>query len=229
MRTMLLSILLLAAFLAVPVYAHHEGNVPPDSVIRKTTDHLLATVESARGYYSTDPERYYGEIESIITPIVDFYSFSRGVMGRWGSNAYLDSLTTPEQKTHFKDQVRRFSEVFRGALVETYSKGLLAFGGESIEVSAVDPADIAKGETYVVQTIVPGDGSESHIIRYRMRRDGDEHWQVRNVILDEINLGVVYRNQFTSAANKYNGDLDRVIDNWRTGGIDAATAAGGKD
>ena len=47
-----------------------------------------------------------------------------------------------------------------------------------------------------------------------MKRGGDGQWRMRNVILDEINLGKVYRNQFAAAAVKYKGDIDQVIDNW---------------
>jgi phospholipid transport system substrate-binding protein len=228
MRAILLSAVLLLG-LAPAMPQANDSAAPaavaskaPDELIRDTTDRLLSTVESARDYYDDNPQRYFGEIESIITPIVDFYSFSRGVMGQWGSRAYYASLKSDAERQQFEDQVARFSEVFRASLVETYSKGLLAFGGEKIEVSPVSESDLDAGRTYVVQTIVPPDNSEPHVIRYLMRRD-ENGWQIRNVILDEINLGRVYRNQFAAAVSKYNGDVDKVIENWKTGGIDAET------
>jgi phospholipid transport system substrate-binding protein len=43
-------------------------------------------------------------------------------------------------------------------------------------------------------------------------------WRIRNVIVNGINLGLTYRNQFaaavTSPANR--GDLDKVIAGWTT-------------
>ena len=103
--------------------------------------------------------------------------------------------------------------MFRGALVETYGKGLLAFAGERLEVKPVGPEELERGDTYVVQLLHTREGGQ-HVIRYRMKRGGDGQWRMRNVILDEINLGKVYRNQFAAAAVKYKGDIDQVIDNW---------------
>ena len=54
----------------------------PDAAIRAATENLLQIVDGARGYFDRDPERYYAEVDSAIAPVVDFYSFSRGVMGR---------------------------------------------------------------------------------------------------------------------------------------------------
>ncbi len=47
-----------------------------------------------------------------------------------------------------------------------------------------------------------------------MRKDPDQNWRVRNVTLDTLNLGKVYQSQFASAAGKFGGDIDAVIENW---------------
>jgi phospholipid transport system substrate-binding protein len=185
----------------------------PDVVIRDATENLLGIVGDARGYFDSDPERYYQEVDAVIGPVVDFYSFSRGVMGRWGSKAYYDSLAGDDEKQRFRAQIDRFTSVFRQGLVRTYSKGLLAFSGETIEVQPADPAEVATGVATVVQTIHAGDG-KSYVIRYKMRQDGKSGWKVRNVSLDTLNLGKVYQSQFASAAGKYQGDIDQVIANW---------------
>lgn len=186
----------------------------PDRLVSQATNELLTAVTEARGYYETDPTRFFDRVEQIISPLVDFYSFSRGVMGEWGSRSYYQSLQSEEQRIEFDQQVSRFSETFRRALVETYGKGLLAFGGEKIEVKPVPAEDIKSGNVYVIQIIHVEDGPP-HIIRYRMKRGRDGSWQIRNVILDEINLGVVYRNQFAASVVKYSGDVNSAIDNWR--------------
>ena len=43
-------------------------------------------------------------------------------------------------------------------------------------------------------------------------RDGS--WKLRNLIIETINLGEIYRNQFNALAQSANGDLDLVIDQW---------------
>ena len=45
-------------------------------------------------------------------------------------------------------------------------------------------------------------------------------WKLRNVIIESVNLGEIYSNQFQSSARKYEGDLDSVIENWTTVEVD---------
>ena len=42
----------------------------------------------------------------------------------------------------------------------------------------------------------------------------DATWQVRNIIVDGINMGLTYRNQFDSMMITNNNDMDAVIANW---------------
>ena len=184
----------------------------PDAAIRAATENLLQVVEHAHAYFDSDPDRYYAEVDAAIAPVIDFYSFSRGVMGRWGSKAYADSLGATEKK-RYQDQVGRFVRIFREGLVRTYSKGLMAFSGETIEVYPAQPEEIAAGLVTVVQ-VIHGSNGNRYEIRYKMRKDPDQNWRVRNVTLDTLNLGKVYQNQFASAAGKFGGDIDAVIDNW---------------
>ena len=184
----------------------------PDAAIRAATENLLQVVEHAHAYFDSDPDRYYAEVDAAIAPVIDFYSFSRGVMGRWGSKAYSDSLGAAEKK-RYQDQVGRFVRVFREGLVRTYSKGLMAFSGETVEVYPAQPEEIATGLVTVVQ-VIHGSNGNRYEIRYKMRKDPDQSWRVRNVTLDTLNLGKVYQNQFASAAGKFGGDIDAVIDNW---------------
>ena len=49
---------------------------------------------------------------------------------------------------------------------------------------------------------------------YQMGKGKSGEWKLRNVIIESVNLGEIYRNQFESAARKRDGDLDAVIDSW---------------
>ena len=203
------SLLLMAA---LTQSASGASPAEPDAAIRAATENLLKIVERAHEYFDSDPDRYYAEVDAAIAPVIDFYSFSRGVMGRWGSKAYADSLGATEKK-RYQDQVGRFVRIFREGLVRTYSKGLMAFSGETIEVYPAQPEEIAAGLVTVVQ-VIHGSNGNRYEIRYKMRKDPDQNWRVRNVTLDTLNLGKVYQNQFASAAGKFGGDIDAVIDNW---------------
>ena len=49
---------------------------------------------------------------------------------------------------------------------------------------------------------------------YQMGRDRSGEWKLRNMIIENVNLGEIYCSQFESAARKQDGDLDAVIANW---------------
>jgi phospholipid transport system substrate-binding protein len=53
-----------------------------------------------------------------------------------------------------------------------------------------------------------------------MGQGEDGVWRVRNVIVDGVNLGLTYRNQFASAmqSGDARGDIDAVIDEWTLDG-----------
>ena len=42
----------------------------------------------------------------------------------------------------------------------------------------------------------------------------DGAWRLRNLIIETINLGEIYRNQFSALAKEANDDLDLVISRW---------------
>jgi phospholipid transport system substrate-binding protein len=42
----------------------------------------------------------------------------------------------------------------------------------------------------------------------------DGKWRLRNLIIETINLGEIYRNQFSALARASNDDLDQVINGW---------------
>jgi phospholipid transport system substrate-binding protein len=55
---------------------------------------------------------------------------------------------------------------------------------------------------------------------YQMGLDRSGTWKLRNMIIESVNLGEIYRNQFESAARRYEGDLDQVIANWSVEELD---------
>ena len=183
-------------------------------VVRDTSDQVMAVVQEAQGYAEEDPERYYGEVQAILDPVIDFRGFARGVMGAYASSERYRSLDE-EGRAQLRGQLDRFTEVMRLGLVRTYSKGLLAFGGSRIEVSQPGPGEAEQSRVSVEQLIYT-EGTQPYIVMYQMGRNKAGEWKLRNVIIESVNLGEIYRSQFESAARKESGDLDAVIDNWTT-------------
>ncbi|MGI9289381.1 MAG: MlaC/ttg2D family ABC transporter substrate-binding protein [Pseudomonadales bacterium] len=185
----------------------------PDAVIKEATKELVTAVEDARSYYAGDPDKFTAEIDRIITPIVDFNSFARGVMGSYGSKRHYASLQSDAEREQFRLQLLRFKERFREGLLTTYAKGMMTFNGQTIEVEPLR-AEAIRGKSVVVKQHIVSEGSKPVVIRYKMRQNKQQQWKVRNVTIQAVNLGKVYRSQFAAAAKRYNGDIGKVIDNW---------------
>lgn len=211
------------AVMAVAVLAAPGNAAPtatadsPHQAIENTTQELIKVINEAKTYFDEDPDRYYREIERIIDPLIDFRTFSLSVMGKYGSRKLYQSLKTKEEKKRFNERVDRFSATFKEGLVKTYGKGLLAFNGQKIEVLPLKPEEIKMGNNgravQVVQLIYGG-ADKPYVVRYKMKQNKAKKWQLKNVVIEAINIGQVYRSQFYSSMEKYHGDIDKVIDNW---------------
>lgn len=186
-----------------------------NAVIVQVTNRLLTLIEEAAEYVDDDEARFYQELGDTLKDYVDFKSFARAVMGRYASNKTMESLDEAG-KQKLQVQIDRFSGVFTTALIDTYGKGLLVFEGESIEVvppNAEAEAKAAQGKATVKQLIF-GDRQTPYEIYYSLRKSSEGQWKVRNLIVESSNLGKIYRNQFKNSYKVYDGDLDKVIDNW---------------
>lgn len=218
---------LLVPYLLCLLAAHAVGQpeASGDSaheLVEAATTEVMEVVAAADAYVDDDPERYYDQVQALLDPLIDYRGFARGVMGRYASPTRIDGLRQRGDKetlAQLKGQLDQFTRVMRKSLVRTYSKGLLAFGGSRIEVlPAEEGADVSARAA--VRQHVFADRSEPYVVLYFMGRGRDGQWQLRNMIIEGVNLGEVYRDQFESSARDYNGDLDAVIANWTTVTVD---------
>ncbi len=211
-------LLLAAALLAGGARAETTANSAHE-VVRETTEAVMEAVTEAKAGDEVT-EAYYREIQSLLDPVVDFRGFARGVMGPYATSARYRSLDQAGREK-LAAQLDRFTEVMREGLVRTYSKGLLAFGGSRIEVAEPEGGDAGRDSRETVQQLIFKEGSEPYVVLYQMGRDRDGSWKLRNMIIENVNLGEIYRSQFESSARQYNGDLDKVIANWSAVDLDA--------
>ena len=171
-----------------------------EAVVEKTTEEMLALIEEARLYVDEDPERFYREVEELLTPVIDFPRFARSVMATHYRRA------TPEQR-------RRFEEGFKQSLLRTYARALTEFHDGGVKILPSDRPPSRPDRVSVKQEI--RSGAQIYPVVYSMVLT-DGRWRVRNMIINGVNIGLTYRNQFASAVKDpaYGGDLDRAIDGW---------------
>ena len=187
----------------------------PYQVVQHTTEQVLAIVKDAQSYSAKEPERFITEVTVVMDKVIDFDYFARSVMGSYASGQRYKALTSEADKAAFRERIQRFSSMFKQGIVDTYATSLLKFGGAKI--TTLPPRkgeDIATGSATVVQHIFNESG-KPYVVQYTMRRNKAGEWKLRNLIIEGINLGLTYRNQFSVAADKYQGNLDKVIENWQ--------------
>jgi phospholipid transport system substrate-binding protein len=174
----------------------------PRILIRQTADTLIGVIKEGKTYFPKDPERFYSEVQKVLDPTIDFDTFSRGVMALYYKRA------TPAQR-------EQFEATFKTGLIRTYGKALLDFGDESIVVLPADRPQTQPDRDSVKMEVHSKEGKIYPVI-YSMRLGDDGSWRMYNIIINGINIGLTYRNQFTSAMNapENKGSLDAVIGGW---------------
>lgn len=206
-------VLLVLLSLSLVVFAEDMAENSAFQRVATTTSAMQGVLEEAPDYIDEDPERYFRAVHEVLDPVIDYKGFARGVMGAYASSERYRSLDSAGKK-QLRAQLNRFTEIIKETLVKTYGKGLLAFGGSRIETLPTDEKDARKRVVSVVQHVY-GDDDKPRVVNYQMAQNKKGQWRLRNVIIEAVNLGKVYRNQFESAARQHDGDLNAVIANWQ--------------
>lgn len=190
-----------AIFCAGSVTADTLAPEGPHALVERMTRELLDEMERYRGAIDENPEPFFQFLEGHLQQIVDFDWIANNVMGSYRKQA-SDS------------QRERFAKVFRRSLVETYGRGLMAYGGEKIEVLAPEQ-DVSQEKRVFVKQEIYG-GNQVYPVVYTLAKNREDKWRILNVMINGVNLGKTFRNQFVQAAQNNGGDIDKVIESWST-------------
>jgi phospholipid transport system substrate-binding protein len=110
-----------------------------------------------------------------------------------------------------KEQRLQFIESFRTSLLDTYSSTLAQWGDQKIMTIFPELTEFQKTED-VKQNLITS--SNTYPITYKVRRDKNGNWLIINIIVNGVNLGLTFRNQFQALAKEYNENIDEVIKHW---------------
>lgn len=177
------------------------ANPTPQEVVQKTTDAMVDRIKAEQPYYATQPERMTKAVDDILSPIVDIDRIARGVMAKYYKEA------TPVQQ-------QKFSEVFKRSLMQTYARGIANYDNNKIEILPQRPGEKIDPENTPVRMKLYLKDKEFVDIIYTMFQTPDGSWKLKNVIINGINLGLTFRNQFAEAMQTNHNDIDKVIANW---------------
>ena len=206
---------LTTALLFVLPLAAPAAAANPQEVLKSATDTLLARITKEKEVLKKDPQALYNLVEQNITPFMDIDGIARRVMGQYYRQA------TPEQRAEF-------ARVFKQSLIRTYAKGLTNYEGQKIVFKPWKAGKDPKKAQ--VDVDVHGSTGQVYPVTFQMQVDKAGEWKVQNLILNGINLGLTFRNQFGSAVESNRGSIDKAIAGWTpdTKAIDATKGAGGK-
>lgn len=195
-RLILVVSLVLASGSAVVAAPEHT----PEQVIRDSVDELMGQIEGRKEYYANHLDELERLVDDSLEDIANFRYIGASVMGRYFQNA------TPQQRT-------RFANVFRQTLIDTYTKGLVTFDYRELRVLDRQRPPRHEDQASVAMEVVAMDGA-IYPVSYTLRLSEDDRWQVVNVIVNGINLGLTFRNQFDQAMRDHGRDYDAVITHW---------------
>ena len=157
--------------------------------------------------FETDRETYEQKIKDIFEPMIDFRRVAASVMGK---KYYL--LATKEQRA-------QFVEIFKDSLLDTYAETLAQWGDSTISTQFQDDFSYKELKTVEVKQTLDT-GSSKYPISYKLRKD-KEGWKIINIIINGVNLGLTFRNQFQALAISNNEKIESTIDNWVSDAGDA--------
>jgi phospholipid transport system substrate-binding protein len=170
----------------------------PEAIIQTASNRLMVIEKQERATFKNNPQRMYNRVQALLRPITDIASVARGVMG-----SYYKTATAQQRK--------RFVQNFEKSLVKIYSDSLMKVIIKDIKPMPVRASKSSRKRS-VGMRLSTQDG-KVHQVVYSLILSKQNQWKIRNIIVDGVNFGLTYRNQFKSEMTR-SGNLDQVIANW---------------
>lgn len=170
------------------------------AVVEDATRDVLAVLEDDALKQEERFADLVGEMDRVLTPVIDFDYVSKRVMGKYYRRAS-------------DDQQAQFSDVFKTTLLKTYVKALVGFDIKSYELRK-PASESPKPEQQVVPVVVKSAaGTEYTVLYYMLKKD--DQWRLVNASMDGINLRLTFKNQFANMAQQERGNVGQVIAVWQ--------------
>jgi phospholipid transport system substrate-binding protein len=171
----------------------------PHKFIDFQAQEMVSIIRNNQELYSNDPELFKKKINMVFEPMVDFRRVGASVMGK---KYYLSASAS---------QRLRFIQSFKASLLDTYSSTLAQWGDQKIITIFPEQSAFNKTED-VQQNLITS--SNVYPITYKVRKDKDGNWLIINIIVNGVNLGLTFRNQFQALAQEHNENIDEIIKHW---------------
>ena len=178
----------------------------PYIFIDENAQKMVRVLTEDSSLFETDRVLYENKIKEIFEPMIDFRRVAASVMGK---KYYL--LATKEERAEFV-------LIFRDSLLDTYAETLAQWGDSTITTEFPKNKEELSKNVEVKQTL--DTGTSKYPISYKLRKSKDG-WKIVNIIINGVNLGLTFRNQFQALAVSHNENISDTLRNWVS---DAGTA-----
>ena len=169
--------------------------------IDSNAQYFLTIIKTEGSDYETNPDQFKNKLKNIWEPMVDVRLVSRLIL----SKAYSSAS---------EDQVLRFQERTKKLLLDTYVTTLLEFKDYDLSTDQEIKVN-KKNKTYEVNVRFSSNTSYSFSTKFTVYKNKAGEYKIVNIIIDGINLGLTFRNQFQGVLRKSNFDLDEAINSWQ--------------
>ena len=160
----------------------------------------MTLIKEEGSNYENEPEEFKTKLKNIWEPMVDVSTVSRLILAKAYSSAT-------------KSQIELFEERTKKLLLDTYVTTLLEF--EDYEIETNEEIKVNR-KTYEVEIQFLSDTSSwTGKTKFTLYRNKSGELKIVNIIIDGINLGLTFRNQFKDILEENDLDLDRAISEWK--------------
>ena len=176
-----------------------DDNENAFNFINENAVYFLTIIKTEGSKYDEKPDEFKEKLKNIWEPMVDVGLVSRLIL----SKAY--TTATEEQISLFQTRTKKL-------LLDTYITALLEFEDYDLETSR--KIKVNKNKTLEVE-INFFSASDSFKSKFTLYKNKQGELKIINIIIDGINLGLTFRNQFQDNLKNENYDLDKAIDTWK--------------
>ena len=194
-------------FLILNISSFSWSDEDPYLFIDSNAQKMVQVLTENVDLFENDRELYENKIKEIFEPMIDFRRVAASVMGK---KYYLMAS---------KDERALFVNIFKDSLLDTYAETLAQWGDSLISTEfPKSNLNIEITSVEVRQTL--DTGSSKYPISYKLRKS-NEGWKIVNIIINGVNLGLTFRNQFQALAVSHEEDIETTLKNWVSDAGDA--------
>ena len=174
--------------------------------IDSNAQYFLTVIKEEGSKFDENPEEFKDMLKNIWEPMVDVKVVSRLIL-----SSKIYSSATEAQKDLFEERTKKL-------LLDTYVTTLLEF--DNYQIKTDEDIKINKNRTYEVLVNFYSDSS-AFVTKLTVYKNSFGEYRIINIIIDGINLGLTFRNQFQALAISNNEKIESTIDNWVSDAGDA--------